>query len=204
MASTSDEYQRKLTTDDAKRLLSIPTDLPLIGAVGRLEPEKGFDLLIEAVSQLHAMGAPARLVIVGEGHDRTRLEGLIAAFNLQDLVTLAGWQSDVRTYFEAMDIFALSSYREGLPNVLLEAMALGVPCVATAIAGIPKLIEHDVNGLLVSPGAVRPMVESLAELLKSPAHRDKLARAGRQTIETRYSFAVRMERIAALYDEIVS
>ena len=199
-----DEYQRKLSIDDAKHKLSLSIDHPVIGAVGRLEPEKGFDLLIEAVARLHAAGTMARLVIVGEGHDRVRLEGIIASFKLHDWVTLAGWQSDVRTYFEAMDIFALSSYREGLPNVLLEAMALRVPCVATAIAGIPKLIEHESNGLLIEPGQVTPLRNALSKLLDNPKLRADLAEAGRRTIETRYSFNVRMERMAALYDAIVS
>ena len=143
-------------------------------------------------------------MILGEGHDRSRLEGLISSFKLQEYVTLAGWQSDVRSYFEAMDIFALSSYREGLPNVLLEAMALGVPCVATAIAGIPKLIEHDVNGLLITPGKVESLVEALSLLIKNREARLVLAKEGRRTIETGYNFSLRMERIAALYDEIVS
>ena len=199
-----DEYQRKLTIDEAKRELSIPTDHPMIGAVGRLEPEKGYDLLIEAIAKLHTLGIAARLVIVGEGHDRARLEGIITSFKLNEWVTLAGWQSDVRSYFEAMDIFALSSYREGLPNVLLEAMALKVPCVATAIAGIPKLIEHATNGLLIEPGRVPPLTAALSTLLRNSDLRVELAEAGRRTIETRYSFGMRMERMAALYDAIVS
>jgi glycosyltransferase involved in cell wall biosynthesis len=115
-------------------------------------------------------------------------------------VRLAGFQADPKPYYEAMDVFALSSLREGLPNVLLEAMALAVPCVATRIAGVPRVVEDGVSGKLVEPGDVEALTAALAALLGDAELRRRFASAGRRTVEDRYSFARRMERLAALYD----
>jgi glycosyltransferase involved in cell wall biosynthesis len=193
------EYTRRLTTAEAKTTLGIPTNTPLVGAVGRLEPEKAFDVLIRAIKPL----GDTNLVIVGEGHDRPRLEGIVKELGMTDRVRLVGWRSDVRSFFEAMDVFALSSQREGLPNVLLEAMALGTPCVATRIAGIPKLIADRVSGRLVEPNDVDSLSKAVAELQADELLRAGYAAAARRTIEDRYSFAARMERMTRVYDGLL-
>jgi glycosyltransferase involved in cell wall biosynthesis len=197
------EYTRKQTVAEAKAALNLPTGDLHIGAAGRLEPEKAFDLLIRAVHEINRAGVGCRLTVVGEGHDRARLEALVAELGLAGRVSLPGWQSDVRRWFEAMDVFALSSRREGLPNVLLEAMALGVPCVSTNIAGIPRLIADGVSGRLVPPDDLPALVAALREVLTSDATRERYRAAGRSTIETRYSFAARMKTLAAEYDALL-
>jgi glycosyltransferase involved in cell wall biosynthesis len=198
------EYTRRCGVSEAKAELHLPADQLHVGAVGRLEPEKAFDLLIRAVHQLNAAGVGCRLTVVGEGHDRPRLEALVAELGMADRVSLPGWRSDVRRWFEAMDVFALSSRREGLPNVLLEAMALGVPCVATNIAGIPRLIADGDSGRLVPPDDLPALVAALTEVLTNEATREKYRTAGRSTIETRYSFAARMRTLAAEYNRLLA
>jgi glycosyltransferase involved in cell wall biosynthesis len=175
----------------------------VIGAIGRLSAEKGFDVLIRAVGQLLQRGSDVELLIAGEGDDRPRLEALIAELGLAQRVRLLGYRSDPREVYEALDVFALSSYREGLPNVLLEAMSLEVPVVATRIAGIPRLIRDGENGLLVEPGDVNALADRLAQLLAAPELRSRLGQAGRATIEVGYSFAARMDRVRALYDDLL-
>jgi glycosyltransferase involved in cell wall biosynthesis len=102
-----------------------------------------------------------------------------------------------------MDLFVLSSLSEGLPNVVLEAMALEVPLVATRIAGIPRLIEDGRNGLLVEPGSVDALAVAIARTINDPALRLQLEREGRATIESKHSFAVRMDKFRAIYDELL-
>lgn len=198
------EYSRRQTLADAKFALGLPADGFVIGAVGRLSGEKGFDVLIRSVHALAAHGFDAHLVIVGEGGARATLESLIRELHLGDRVRLAGWQSDVKGYFEAMDVFALSSLREGLPNVVLEAMALEVPVVSTRVNGVPRLIEDGRNGFLVNAGDVDGLTAALAVLLTNGALRDVFRAAGRRTVETRYSFATRMHRLKRLYDELLA
>jgi glycosyltransferase involved in cell wall biosynthesis len=198
-----DDYRRHRSVVEAKRRLDLPPDRLLIGAVGRLSAEKGFDLLIRAIHQLQRDGLAVDLVVVGEGDERPRLEALVAELALQDHVRLLGYRSDLPDWYEAMDVFALSSLREGLPNVLLEAMALETPVVATRIAGVPRLVSHDVNGLLVEPGSVEELTVAIGRLLRDPDLRDRLADAGRRTVEADYSFAVRMDKLRLLYDRML-
>ncbi len=197
------EFMRQRTVTEAKTELGFNPAEILIGAAGRLEPEKAFDLLIRSVHELRTANLPVRLVILGEGHDRPRLEAVIQELQAGAYVTLAGWQSDVRRYFEAMDIFALSSLREGLPNVLLEAMALEVPCVATRIAGIPKLITDGVDGRLIEPNNGAELTAALKDLVQSEALRAEYRTAARNTIETRYSFAKRIAWLKDDYDKLL-
>jgi glycosyltransferase involved in cell wall biosynthesis len=198
------EYTRRQSVSDAKAALGFPPSDLLIGGVGRLEPEKGFDVLIRAVHRLTSSGLLLRVVIVGEGNERQRLAELAAELGIADRVHLAGWQSDVRAYFEAMDVFALSSFREGLPNVLLEAMALEVPAVATRIAGIPRLIDDGTNGRLVEPNDLDDLTRGLSDLLRHDTTRAAYRTAARQTILERFSFGARMERMKRVYDELLN
>lgn len=197
------ENTRRHTPVEAKQKLQIRPDRFLVGAVGRLSSEKGFDLLARAVGQLRRDGLAADLVVVGEGDERRRLEALIAELGLGDHVRLLGYRADLPDWYEAMDVFALSSLREGLPNVLLEAMALETPVVATRIAGVPRLVRHEENGLLVEPGSVEGLATALGRLLRDPDLRGRLSRAGRRTVEADYSFAVRMDKLRLLYDRML-
>lgn len=197
------EYARRRSVGEAKAALNLPTDGFVIGAVGRLSAEKGFDVLIRSTHALVSRGFNVRTVIVGEGGERANLERLARELQLGDRVRLAGWQADVRGYFEAMDVFALSSLREGLPNVLLEAMALEVPVVSTRVNGVPRLIQDGRNGFLVNSGDLDGLTAGLANLLSSAGLRAAFRTEGRRTVETRYSFATRMNRLKRLYDELL-
>ena len=188
---------------EAKAAIGLPTTGFVVGAVGRLSGEKGFDVLIRSIHALVSRGLDVRLVIVGEGGERANLERLVRELNLTDRVRLAGWQADVRGYFEAMDVFALSSIREGLPNVLLEAMALEVPVVSTRVNGVPRLVQDGRNGFLVTAGDLDGLTTALSGLLTNAALRAVFRTAGRRTVETRYSFATRMHRLKRLYDELL-
>jgi glycosyltransferase involved in cell wall biosynthesis len=202
-AVDTDHFQRRQTHDDAKRRLGFTPGRLLIGAVGRLSPEKWFEGLITAVDRLINSGLDIELCIVGEGDERSMLERLIARLGRHDRVRLAGYQGDTLGWYEAMDIYALTSLREGLPNVVLEAMALEVPLVATRIAGVPWIVADGVNGLLIEPSDIDGLVGALRRLLQDQPLRARLARAGRETVEKSYSFAVRMRKVRAIYDELL-
>jgi len=196
------QARRTLTREEAKVASGYDPAIPLIGAVGRLSEEKGFDLLIEAVGRLHAMGNPVHLAIVGEGDQRQALETQIAAQTHPDRFHLVGFRGTLGTFYQALDVFALSSRREGLPNVLLEAMAYEAPVVATAVAGIPRLITDGMTGCLIAPNDVPQLQEALARVLAEGSLQRSFSQAARQTIVTRYDFAVRMQKMRSVYDEL--
>jgi glycosyltransferase involved in cell wall biosynthesis len=202
-AICTDEFVRRIDTDEAKRSLDIPVSRSLVGAVGRLSDEKGFDVLIRAADRLLAAGVDLELRIAGEGHERPRLQRLIDELGRGDRIRLVGFQAEALGLYQAMDVFALSSLREGLPNVVLEAMAMGVPVVATRIAGVPQLIHDGENGLLVGPGDLDGLTGALARLLGDAGLRETFRRTGRATVEDGYSFEARMEKIRAIYDDLL-
>lgn len=197
------EFARTLNPRAAKAVLGLDPDRFLIGAVGRLSTEKGFDLLVRAVDRLVREGLDLDLVILGDGDQAGSLQCLIQELGQANRIRLLGYQSDLIEWYQAMDVFALSSLREGLPNVLLEAMAMETPVVATRIAGIPKLMEQETNGLLVEPGNVEELTAALKRLVLDADLRSRVGQAGRETIETRYSFAQRMDRLRQLYDRLL-
>ena len=196
-------FRRTLEIAEAKRRLGIPARRFVVGAVGRLSSEKGFDLLIRAVDSLLTAGFDLELLIAGEGDQADFLQKLVSDLGRSDRVRLLGYHSDPAALYQAMDVFALSSHREGLPNVLLEAMAMGVPVVATKVAGVPALVRDGQNGLLVDAGSADALTMALSLLLGDSSLKDRLGEEGRRTVEAGYNFRERIRKIRAIYDELL-
>jgi glycosyltransferase involved in cell wall biosynthesis len=199
----TEQFRRRQTTAEAKARLGLPRERFMIGGVGRLSLEKGFDLLLRAARQLVERGLDVGIVLAGEGSEKANLKRLAAELDLGERVKLLGYRGDPRPIFEAMDAFALSSLREGLPNVVLEALAMETPVVATRIAGVPRLIVDGATGLLVQPGCTEELARAIERMACDVELRQTVAGAGRRLIETSYSFAVRIDKIRAIYDRLL-
>jgi len=194
--------ENAIDTDTFRRRTVRPANGRLtIGAVGRLSEEKGFELLIEAVERLVAKGHDLGLAIAGEGDLRDRLIERIAASPCADRIELLGFRSDTVELFESFDIFCLSSLREGLPNVVLEALAMEVPVLATRSGGMQEFARDGVDALLCDPGSVDELEHGLARLSSDPELRAQLAKNARARIELECSFAARMDRVVSCYAE---
>jgi len=194
-------FRRTRTTREARAALGFPEGLT-IGAVGRLSTEKGFDILIRAVDRLLTNGMDVHLFVAGEGPEHDALTRLITDLKREERIRLLGYRSDLIPLYESMEVYALSSYREGLPNVLLEAMAMEVSVVATRVNGVPRLVTHGQTGELVEPGSVEQMADALRKILADADLQLRYVAAGRQVVETRYSFAERMSKLARMYGEM--
>jgi glycosyltransferase involved in cell wall biosynthesis len=203
-AVDTQDFTRSVALEEAKRRLEIPASRVVLGAIGRLSAEKGFDLLIRAACRLLDRGRDIALLIAGDGGERGRLESLIAGTGRGDRIRLLGYRPDTLALYQAMDVLVLSSFREGLPNVLLEAMAVGVPVVATRVAGVPRLIEDGVNGLLVDAGNVDQLAGAVDRLIRDEELRRRLAHAGCATVKAGYSFEARMRKIVRLYNTLLN
>lgn len=195
------------TTERPARDGSDPSDPVRILSVGRLVEKKGFDDLLEALALLPA-SLSWTLDVVGGGALEAGLRRQAAALDLGERVRWHGSLPHDRVvrHFCAADVFALASRvsadgdRDGLPNVLMEAQLLGATCVATRVSGIPELIEHEVNGLLVPPRDPAALAGALERALVAPALRAGLAEAGTRVVTTRFSFEAGVERIAAMLE----
>lgn len=174
----------------------------VVGYVGRLSPEKGLSHLLTACAELARGGVPLRALIIGDGPQRNELEQLSRQLNLGDRVIFAGFQEDIAQWLACMDVFVLPSLTEGTPMALLEAMAHGIPAVASAVGGVPQIIKHGETGLLVSPGSAGEIGSAVLALQKDPATRRTLAHNARTLARTRYGIAEWIGRIEAIYGNL--
>ncbi len=193
------DYETSAATAEEKTRFGFSADQILLGAVGRLSEEKGFDKLLNAVSQLVDEGHNVGLIIAGEGHLKDALQDQVERLELQHRVHLAGYLEDPRELYRAIDIYVLSSLREGLPNVVLEAMASQRTVVTTEVNGIPRLVQDGHNGLVVPTDNTEELTEGIRKCLLSKELRTELADQGRQTIEERFTFAKRMKSVVDTY-----
>jgi colanic acid/amylovoran biosynthesis glycosyltransferase len=157
---------------------------PTVLAVGRLDPRKGHALLVEALGRLARDGVDTRVVVIGEGPERPALERLARERGVSDRLSLPGavGQDEIIAWFASADVFCMPSLAEGLPVVLMEAMACGLPVVAPRLMGIPELVEDGVSGTLVAPGHVDELAGALARQLADPKARRRMGAAGREKV----------------------
>jgi glycosyltransferase involved in cell wall biosynthesis len=171
----------------------------VIGAAGRLSPEKGFDLLVEALAVLRQGGFDARLIVIGEGPERQRLERLIQAKALTPFVQLPGYRADVERFFPDIDLFVVSSLTEGLPMSVLQAMRAGTPIVATAVGGIPEMLENGKAGMLVNPGDIKELARAIRSACSNQAETNDRIRRAHHRVKERYDQGVMAQSYCRLY-----
>jgi glycosyltransferase involved in cell wall biosynthesis len=188
--------------DALEGLFRTPRSL-LVGAAGRLSPEKGFDVLVAAAARVLRSHPDAGFVHFGAGPCRPRIERQIAACGIGESFVLGGFRSDLDRLLPHFDLLVLPSYTEGLPNVVLEACAAGVPVVATAVGGTPEVLD-DGCGVLVPPGDPRVLAAGIrAALSRGPALAE-LGEAGRRRVREHFSFAAQADCYFQLLSELCS
>lgn len=183
-----------------QRSVSMP---PCILCVGRLAPEKGQALLLEAIAALSAEGRPVHLRLVGDGPDRHWLESRAAELGIASQVEFAGWvdQDELMALYSETDLFVLPSLAEGIPMVLMEAMAMQIPCVAPRITGIPELIDHGIDGMLFAVADVEDLTKQIRILLEAPELCAKMGRQARARVVREYDMARNTGLFAAVLSE---
>jgi glycosyltransferase involved in cell wall biosynthesis len=174
-----------------------PAPFELIAA-GRLVEIKGFPLLLDAVADLRRQGRDVQLTIAGDGPARQALEQQASRLGIADRIIFAGWknQDELRTLYRRSDAYVMSSFAEGVPVVLMEAMATGVPCVAPRINGIPELIRDGMDGLLFTASDVAELVEAIGRLIDNPEMRRSMAESSRARVADKYDLRKNVERLA--------
>lgn len=187
---------------DVRSELGIASTAPVVGSVGALRAQKRFDVLLRAAAVLAPRCPGLRVIVVGEGAERPRLEGLAAELGLGDTLLMLGAREDVPDILQALDLAVSSSDFEGSPLSIMEYMEAGLPVVATAVGGLPQMIHDGVHGVLVprrDPGA---LADAIAGLLADPRRRRELGDAGRARRRAEYDLGVMVTRIEQLYEEL--
>jgi glycosyltransferase involved in cell wall biosynthesis len=182
---------------DARNALGLPEETAVIGTVARLVQRKGIDVLLRAFSVVHHH--QAHLIIVGDGPLGDELRALARELEIADSISWLGFQADPVRWLQAMDVFALPSRLEGSPNVILEAMAMGLPIVATNIGGVVDLVEEGRNGFLLPPDDRDALAVALDRLLGNPSLRADLSCRARKRVVEDFSLSVNVSRLMDLY-----
>ncbi len=180
--------------------LSLPDDAIVIGCVARLDPIKDHESLITAFAEVRRDEPRAVLVLIGDGPHRAALEQHARAAGVADAVRFAGWRSNAVNLHQWFDVSTLASIAEGFPNVVIEAMAAGVPVVATDVGGVRDAVRDGETGLLVASRDPHALAAALGRVVRDPALRERLAHAGRALAESHYRRAAVVPAVGALWE----
>ncbi len=174
----------------------------IVLAAGRLSPEKGFHILIEAIRLLSDRLGKVRFIIFGEGQERARLENLIQEYNLSSRVVLPGFSRELDQLIPECSMVVIPSFTEGLPNIGLEAASAGKAIVATAVGGNPEIVIDRQTGLLIPPGKPEAMAEAISQLCFDEFLRNRLGEQAQQLMEQRFTFAGQSKAYLSLFEEL--
>ncbi len=194
------QFHGKHDTRALEQELQWPEDEPRLGVVGRLEPEKGHRYLLEAMRDL---SNPPQLLVVGDGSLRDELTTQTLKANMHNKVHFLGLRHDLPQLFSSFDIMVLPSLREGLPLVLLEAMASGVPIIATAVGSVPEVLQSSGAGVVVPPGDSTALKQAIESLLQSPETCEKMAQAGKRWATLHYSQEKMVQEYLAIINQCI-
>jgi glycosyltransferase involved in cell wall biosynthesis len=196
------EYEREHDREALRHAHGIGADRFVIGTVGRLGPEKGIDRAIRTLAALRPRHPNLELHLIGDGPQRGALQRLVEELDVRDAVIFHGWQKSAKPFYEMFDLLLLSSHTEGLPNVVLEAMAMHVPVAATDVGGVRDLLDNGRCGVVLNHDE-RTWPNYIAPLLSDSPRRVMLARRARLRIEEHFSFDRRMTKVMGIYDRVL-
>jgi glycosyltransferase involved in cell wall biosynthesis len=198
-----DKYVPDRSDDAFRRELVVAQDMPLIANIGRLSPEKGQLAFLHAVKRLVEKGVKARFVLIGIGPDQEMLQRYVNENGLADMVAFAGFRSNMITIYNSIDLVIQSSYTEGMPNVMLEALLMEVPVIATDVGGTAEVVKDHQTGILIRPDSVDQIVEQISDHIQYPDRLLSMARKGRQDVSSRFDHRSRVDRLSALYSRVL-
>jgi glycosyltransferase involved in cell wall biosynthesis len=186
-----------------RREYHIDSDQIVLGYIGRFSQEKGLSYFIDGLARLKNQGFSVRAMLIGDGPLRSQIEVLALQHGVRDLTIFTGFQGDVSKFMPAMDIFVLPSLSEGTPMVLLEAMGSGIPVVASAVGGIPRILESGVNGILVPPRQPEEIAAAVAQIVENKMLSTRLSKMARETVEKSFNVHQWVRKIESEYTKVI-
>lgn len=196
--SPTESYNKEKT----RRELNISQEDKVILRVGRLDVDKGNDLLLQAMTKVLS-GIKAKLVFAGDGEQQNELEMLAQKLGIMDNVVFLGYRRDIPALLNISDLFVISSLKEGLPMVLLEAMAARVPIVSTAVGAIPLTLRNGIDGILVPPNDISKLSTAMLEMFQMPQHKDQMIESAYLRFQQHHSQEAMGKKYLQLYEQLL-
>jgi glycosyltransferase involved in cell wall biosynthesis len=187
-----------------KQGFGIPPDRKVIITVAVLRELKGIQFMIQSLPAIRNRIPNVHYLIVGEGNYKTQLLQLVASLDIEDNVTFAGHRTDIPALLHCSDLFVLPTLIDALPTVLIEALAAGIPIVASDVGGIPEIVKDTVNGLLVPAGDPIGLAEACVRILENQSLSDKLVSFGAQVAQERFNIKVQADQLIKCYEELLA
>ncbi|MCX6779471.1 MAG: glycosyltransferase family 4 protein [Candidatus Magasanikbacteria bacterium] len=195
---TKEEAKQKILEFSPLAQNNIKKDSFLIGTIANFYKTKGLNILIESFKKFIKTNPNSKLIIIGDGPERNSLAKQIQRNNLNQQVILTGTLPNAHQYLKALDIFVLSSIKEGFPYAILEAMAAQVPIITTSVGSIPEILKNEENALIIQPSNSSDLASSLDKLIKNPQLAQKLSEHAHQTVK-RFNLADTIQKTSSLY-----
>lgn len=196
------EYNISISKEDERKELGLG-ESPVVGMVSRLDRQKGHQYFIESAKIVLMEKQDTQFLIVGDGPLRKELESQVKELGISESVSFLGTRRDIPEILRAMDIFVLSSLWEGLPNVVMEAMASSLPVIATDVCGTPELVADGETGILVEAEDAKGMADAVLELLKNKTIAENMGKMGRKRVEAEFSLKLMIKKNENLYDNLL-
>jgi len=198
-----ENYRRDPDDSIFRKQFGIKDEMFLVGNIGRLSPEKGQADFIRAAAEVLKYCKNVKFALIGSGSDETYLRELADELNIRDSVIFTGYRNDMLQVYNSLDLVVQSSRTEGMPNVILEALAMETPVIATDVGGTLEAIINNYTGILIRPGDPRELAEKIIEYLKNPGLLAGMVKNGRKLIEMKFNFTERTEKLCRIYDALM-
>lgn len=199
-----DNYQPDRSRQILRDELGLSADTKIIANIGRLSPEKGQDIFLQAAQDLLKRYDKLCFVLIGIGPDKSRLEKLVSELGINDSVVFLGFRKDMHEIYNSIDLVVQSSYTEGMPNVVLESLLMKVPVVATAVGGTSEIIKAGATGVLIEPHNLPQLVDGIAGFLDMPGQYQVMAQAGSEFVGRNFDHNQRVTSLMNVYEKVMS
>jgi len=197
-----DNYKPDRSKQSFREELGFNESVKLIVNIGRLSPEKGQDIFIEAAKELSSF-KDIKFILIGVGPEQARLEQMIDHYGIADNVIFTGYRSDMLNIYNSVDLVVQSSYTEGMPNVILESLLMQVPVVATSVGGTAEVVEDNVTGLLIESHNLEQLTDGIRHFIDNPDYHSGMAAKGREFISKNFDHNLRVHRLMDVYDDVI-
>ncbi|MCK5091199.1 MAG: glycosyltransferase family 4 protein [Gammaproteobacteria bacterium] len=197
-----ENYQPDRGKQEFRNELGLGLNINIIANIGRLSPEKGQDIFLRSAAEVVSKCKNVCFVLIGKGPEKEKLEKMAKDLGISQYVVFTGYRSDMHSIYNSVDLVVQSSFTEGMPNVILESLLMGVPVLATRVGGTVEIVSHENTGYLIDPYSQRQLTNGIMNYMSDSKRHRVMAENGRDFVARNFDHKVRIDQLMNLYDEV--